>query len=286
MAISPSKLTSQHLEDILVHETEYPPEYRLGRERLEQKLRNLDESGCSMAWIIHDGEQCVAYIMVYPQFSRLQKSERERVIYVDDVFVKKGYEVCLFRLIQLFTQEATRLGMRDYPIEGVCRVGAYRAFASHDRLLRRLGWELAQKSEYWDSTVNEEMCWLRWEPLYEEDAVPVTEDKINIGSEEADDMRAPAEKLVTLSESKRYEYRPQVVPDHMLEEVDEFDALNKVMMGIDEYADMFRVCIGPVIEKKPPPDVFGIQEFLGIKKPYKKKTLRERLQLERVPHED
>lgn len=280
MAITPSKLTREHLEDILAHEKEYPPEYRLGRERLRVKLQNLDESGCSLAWIIHEKRACVAYIMVYPQFSRLQQAQKERVIYVDDVFVKKGYEVCLFRLIQLFTQEATRLGMRDYPIEGVCRVGAYKAFATHDKLLRRLGWELARKSEYWDSTVNEEMCWLRWEPLYEEDAVVDTEDKINIGEEEGE-AYAPAQKLVTLSESRRYEYRPQIIPDHMLEEADEFDALTRVMIGIDEYADMYEIKAIPPVDRSYIRDALGIQAFRGIEVP-KRVPARKRLQPRRV----
>jgi hypothetical protein len=270
LPIVPSRLASKHLDEMLAYEKEYPPEYRLGRDVLSKKLKDLEESGCSMAWIMHDNALCVAYIVVYPQFSRLQRRQKERVIYVDDVFVKKGYEVCLFRLIQLFTQEATRIGMRDCAIEGVCRVDAYRAFATHDPLLKKLGWELAKKSEYWDPTVNEEMCWLRWEPLYQQDARFKTGDSVSVSREE--DGLYKAEKLVTFADSHRYSYRPPVMLEDYEEDnsPDDLSALTEVMLGKDE--DPVEIMATPPVRKKTLTrkklqDVFGIHEFFGLPKP-------------------
>lgn len=272
MPIVASQLLSVHLEDLLQHESEYPPEYRLGRERLSRKLHNLESSGCSLSWIIHENEQSVAYIVVYPQFTRLDGKEKERVIYVDDVFVKRGYEICLFRLIQLFTKQAVELGLRTFPIEGVCRVGAYRAFAGHDTLLRKLGWELAKKSEYWDGTLGEEMCWLRWEPLTEQRAKISAKDSISV-SREADESAAPGAKLVTFSQSARYAYRPSVLPEGYVlpgeEEKDEFSALTEAMLGSGD-DDLVEILPLPPVYTK---DRLGIQEFFGLTPPRGRKRV-------------
>ncbi len=277
MSIVPSRLRREHLEDILLYETEYPPEYRLGRALLKQKLTDLENSGCSMGWIMHDNGTCVAYVVAYPQFSRLDQRGKERVVYVDDIFVKKGYEVCLFRLIQLFTSEAIKLGMRDCPIEGVCRVNAYRAFAAHDTLLKRLGWELAKKSEYWDPTVNEEMCWLRWEPVYQEAAKFATGDSVSVSGEEADDgFQSP--KVVSFADSHRYSYRPSVLPDDYYEEEapDDLSALTEVMVGRDD-EELIEIRPEPPVNRKELQDVFGIREFFGQpRRPRKERILQRR----------
>lgn len=265
---------------MLAYETEYPPEYRLGRARLQQKLNDLENSGCSMAWILHDQNVCVAYIVVYPQFSRLEQTQRERVIYVDDVFVKKGYEVCLFRLIQLFTKEAIKLGLRDCPIEGVCRVGAYQAFATHDPLLQKLGWELAKKSEYWDSTVNEEMCWLRWEPLY--DVIPpASKDQVSVGGEAFQEGGGSTPRIVSFEDSARYAYRPSVLPDEYYEEEpDELSALTEVMTGSTD-DDLVEIRALPPVNKAALLDVFGIQEFFGHVGPRGRDRILERRETKR-----
>jgi hypothetical protein len=265
MAFRPTRLTRAHIEDILAREKEYPPDFRLGREKLEKKLRDLEESKCSMAWIIHDNDSCIAYVIAYPQFSRLDQPRTERVIYVDDIFVKSGFEICLFRLIQLFTGDARELGFRDCPIEGVCRAGAYRAFANHDPLLQRLGWELSQKSAYWDKTVQEEMCWLRWEPLYEAAPKFSTSDQVAVSSEASDEHDSPS-RLITLEDTEAYAYVPtrtkQVVEP---EEPDEFAALTEIMIGKDD-DDLVGIPAVPPVDKRELRDVFGILEFIGTRK--------------------
>lgn len=263
MPIVAHQLQSAHLDDLLTHESEYPPDYRFGRERLARKLRDLDDSGCSLSWIIYDSNVSVAYIVVYPQFTRLDRKDKERVIYVDDVFVKRGYEICLFRLIQLFTKQAVELGLQAFPIEGVCRVGAYRAFAGHDTLLRKLGWELSKKSEYWDDALGEEMCWLRWEPLTEQGAKNSAKDSISV-SREADETVAPEAKLVTFSQSARYAYRPSVLPEGYVlpgeEEKDEFSALTEAMLGSGD-DDLVEIVPLPPVNTQ---DRLGILEFFGL----------------------
>lgn len=260
------KLSSAHLEDLLQHEFEYPPQYRLGREKTAQKLRDLDALGCSFSWIIHENSQSVAYIVVYPQFSRLERNEKERVLYVDDVFVKRGYEICLLRLIQLFTKQAVERGLKSFPIEGVCRVGAYRAFAGHDPLLRKLGWELAQKSEYWDPNLGEEMCWLRWEPLIEETAKIASRDFVSV-SREANESAPQTTTVVTFSQSARYAYRPPVLPEGYVlpweEEEDEFSALTEAMLGSGD-DDLVEILPLPPVYRQ---DRLGIQAFFGIAPP-------------------
>jgi hypothetical protein len=232
----------------------------LGPGTLGQKLRDLDSSGCSLGWILHEDGKCVGYAVVYPQFSRLEQKVKERVIYVDDIYVQKGYEVLLFRLIQLFTDQARNLGMGCCPIEGVCRVGAYRAFANHDSLLRRLGWELARKSEYWDQTVREEMCWLRWEPIYHSEAVRETGDLVVVDADDDDDFYEPAQKLVTLEDSEQYAYR--VSMEYQEEEKDEFEALTQVMLGSGD-EELVAIIPAPPVNLKELRDVFGIREFFG-----------------------
>lgn len=264
-------LQTRHLEDLLALETEYPPDYRLGREVLAAKLENLESCGYSLSWIIHVDGACVAYIVVYPQYSRLEGRAKEPVIYVDDVYVQKGFEVCLFRLIQHFTRQASEMGMRHFPIEGVCRVGAYRAFASHDSLLRRLGWELAKKSEYWDSHVEEEMCWLRWEPLVEQGQSSPGKDLVSVSQEASDGSgQVPHARLVTFEQSQRYAYRPSVLPEGYVlpgeEEQDEFSALTEVMLGKGD-DDLVEIMAAPPVDRASLRDVFGIQKFFGTAPP-------------------
>jgi hypothetical protein len=265
MAITPTRLTKAHIEDILAQENAYPPEYRLGRDKLEKKLKDLDDSKCSMAWILHEDGQCVAYVIVYPQFSRLDQPQKERVIYVDDIYVKQGYEACLFRLIKLFTGEARKLGMRDCPIEGVCRVSAYRAFVNHDPLLQRLGWELAKRSEYWESRVQEEMCWLRWEPLYEVATRARTSDQVAVSSEASGEPK-PGGRLITIEDSEAFAYIPKrrraVVEE---EEPDEYAALTEVMIGKGD-DDLVEIPAVPPVDVRELKDVFGILEFIGTRK--------------------
>ena len=214
--------------------------------------------------------------MVYPQFSRLQQAKKERVIYVDDIFVKKGYETCLFRLIKLFTREAQSLGLRDCPIEGVCRVSAYRNFTKHDPLLQRLGWQLSQKSEYWDDMVHEEMCWLRWEPLYESLATIDTGDRVSV-SGEASQEPAEAQRLVSLEDSQAYAFVPAVSTNEP-EEPDEFEALTEIMIGKGE-DDLVEIIAEPPVNKKELLDVFGILEFFGTRhRPRRERILKRRRQ--------
>ena len=207
----------------------------------------------------------MGYVVAYPQFSRLDQPTKERVIYVDDIFVKKGFEVCLFRLIQLFTGDARELGLRDCPIEGVCRVGAYRAFVNHDPLLQRLGWELAQKSAYWDETVQEEMCWLRWEPLYEKAPRYHTSDRIAVSSEASEETESTAQ-LVSLEDTEAYAYVPKRTRETVEpEEADEFAALTEIMIGKDD-DDLVEIPTVPPVDKRELRDVFGILEFIGTRK--------------------
>jgi len=275
LAVDASRLTSAHLPDLLKLEGEYPPEYRLGEGRLRQKLTDLERSGCSLGHILHKDGECVAYIVGYPQFSRLEQRAKERVIYVDDIFVQKGLEVLLFRLIKLFTEEAVRLGMRDCPIEGVCRVSAYRAFVNHDSLLRRLGWELSKKSEYWDETVKEEMCWLRWEPLYAQEAVLNTDDRITVDVDDEEDFYEPVQKLVTLEDTEQYAYQGRLTtagPEPDDEEEDEYRALTEVMLGSGD-EELVAIIPAPPVDLKELKDVFGIREFFGTKRASRKQRI-------------
>ena len=274
MPITQTPLTLAHLDEILAHEEEYPPVFRLGREKLQTKLTDLDESRCSMSWILHSDSECVAYVVVYPQFSRLEQTQKERVIYVDDIFVKKGHETCLFRLIKLFTNSARELGLRDCPIEGACRVAAYNAFASHDPLLQRLGWELAQKSEYWDEVSKEEMCWLRWEPLYEQAPRYHTTDQVAVSSE-AEKESGPLDRLVTLEDSQEYAYVPERQPVEQ-EEPDEYAALTEIMIGKGD-DDLVEFPVVPPVDKHELRDAFGILEFIGTRKHPRSERVKKKI---------
>lgn len=228
-----------------------------------------------MSFVLHDDGECVGYVVVYPQFSRLDQPHPERVLYVDDVFVKRGYESYLFRLIKLFTSQAKELGLRDLPIEGVCRVSAYRAFTEHDPLLQRLGWELSQKSVYWEEQSAEEMCWLRWEPLYEIEAQVQTEDRVAVSAEAAG-LKRVGSQLVTLDGgSTQIAYHSEETE----EEADEYAALTEIMLGKDD-DELIEIAPIPPVNKKELMDVFGILEFIGTRKrPRSKRIMRIRQEM-------
>ena len=268
-----SPLKSTHLQDLLSLEAEYPEGFRLGTEVLEKKLINLEQSECSMSWILHDKSLCVAYVVAYPQFSRLQNQARTRVIYVDDIFVKRGYEACLFRLLKLFTDSARQLRMGGCPIEGVCRASAYGAFTRHATLLQRLGWELAAKSEYWDPVSKEEVCWLRWDSIQETVRELNFGDTVSTGVESSSE---PLQRVLSLEDSAQFAYVPEYDLAATSEEPeDEFQQLTEIMIGKGDDG-LVNVVPEPPVNPKELNDNLGIREFIGRSKQRKsQRILRE-----------
>lgn len=161
------RLTEEYAPLLAQLETSYPPGMRQGESAIREKLKELDDSGYSLSWMLHVDDECLGYLVAWPGESLLDLPNGHRVIFIDDLQVRPGHGTQLYALLKLLAEDIVEKDLCSLSIEAVCRRNAYKVFKEHEGAIARLGYELLATYEYWEETVGEELCWMRWKPLQE-----------------------------------------------------------------------------------------------------------------------
>lgn len=142
----------------------YPEAMRHGESTLRARLGSLATSPGTLAWLCEDGEgRCLGYLVAWRGRSLVDVPNPESVVFIDDL--QAADPRALYPLLVRLAQDIEVKSLLALPIEGVCRRDAYRLFRDHDKAIRRLGYALHAHYEYWDETLGEALCWMRWRSL-------------------------------------------------------------------------------------------------------------------------
>lgn len=145
-------------------ETRYPEAMRHGESTLRTRFGTLAKSPGTLAWLCEDGDgHCLGYLIAWRGRSMVDVPNPEPVVFIDDL--QAADPRALYPLLVQLSDDIEAKSLLALPIEGVCRRNAYRLFRDHDTAIRRLGYELHAHYEYWDETLGEELCWMRWRSL-------------------------------------------------------------------------------------------------------------------------
>lgn len=159
------RLGAQHAEILAAFESAYPEGMRAGIHRLREKLGWLEQSRFSFSWILLEGDQALSYIVAYPSRSQLDVPDPPTVVLIDDLYVEPARPTDFYRLLQLMVEDMEAQELEHLTIEANCRRSAYEVVCDHPRVISRLGYEMQGQYEYWEPSIGEEMCWVRFVPL-------------------------------------------------------------------------------------------------------------------------
>jgi len=179
-------------------ERAYPAAMRHGRDALAARLTELETSGLSFSWIAEEDGECQGYLVAWLTRSMVDTPRPEAVILVDDVRVVNAQGNVLYRLLKEMGEDLVERGHADKHVEGVCRRNAYKLFEEHAAPIRRLGYEMLAKYEYWDETLGEEMCWMRWHPVQRVSSAIRLDDQAIISGGKAVEQIDPVDLLNTM----------------------------------------------------------------------------------------
>ena len=166
---------AEFVEDLANHH--YPPTYPMSAADIMDNLSRPDNK--SFCFGVEHEEKIVGYLMAWVD-NTMVEGKRERVVLVDDIVLSNKARHQLFRLLQAMLDEMKKRGFGQLPIEGSARPSSSHTFMNRPEALERLGYELCQKAEYYDEDFEEELTWVRYEPIVHEDATIDLDDQLEI----------------------------------------------------------------------------------------------------------
>ena len=167
------------IEDLANHH--YPVNYPMSIEDITENLEKNDKN--SFCFGVESGGKLLGYLMAWVD-NTMVEGKRERVVLVDDIVLANRARHQLFRLLQTMIDEMEKRGFGKLPIEGSARPTSSHTFMGHPEALERLGYELVSKAEYYEDEFEEELTWVRFETIVEEDAVIDEDDYLEIDFED------------------------------------------------------------------------------------------------------
>ena len=156
------RLGPEHADLLAELEKSYPPGMQEGVERLKHKLHLLSQTEYSFCWGLFENDILMAYLVAWPQQSRLDDPRAGKVVYIDDLQVTPDRAYDLYQLLKMLTRDLEDVGLAHMHIEAVCRPAVHQIVLDHPQVIRRLGYELLGQYAYWEEAVGEELVWMRW----------------------------------------------------------------------------------------------------------------------------
>jgi hypothetical protein len=172
---------AEYVETLAGHH--YPPNYPMS---IEDILDNLERKGKdSFCFGVEEGGKLLGYLMAWVENSMVE-GRKEKVLLVDDIVLGNRARGQLFRVLQTMIDEMDKRGFGKLPIEGSARPTSSNTFMGHPEALERLGYELSETAEYYEGEFEENLTWVRYEPIQREDATIDEDDFLEIEFEEED----------------------------------------------------------------------------------------------------
>lgn len=161
----------------------YPPNYPMSYEDIRDNLeRKGKESFC---FGVEEDGKLLGYLMAWVEQSMVE-GRKGKVLLVDDIVMSNRARGQLFRVLQTMIAEMEKRGFGKLPIEGAARPTSSHTFMGHPEALERLGYELTERSEYYEEEFEEDLTWVRFEPIVREAATIDEDDYLEIEFEEED----------------------------------------------------------------------------------------------------
>lgn len=167
------------VEDLANHH--YPITYPMSYQDIAENLQKNDKD--SFCFGVESEGKLLGYLMAWVD-NTMVEGKRERVVLVDDIVLSNRARHQLYRLLQTMIEEMEKRGFGKLPIEGSARPTSSHTFMGHPEALERLGYELAAKAEYYEEEFEEDLTWVRYEPLEEQDSTIDEDDYLEIDFEE------------------------------------------------------------------------------------------------------
>lgn len=142
----------------------YPANFELQTEVVAERLRGMPEQANLSFGLFRDGE-LEGYLMAWVDASQVEGRETESVILLDDIVVYGASRSHLFRLLRALREGILARGLERLAIEGTHRERAEALFMGHPQLMARLGYVLSAQHHYYGEREQENLCWVRYEPL-------------------------------------------------------------------------------------------------------------------------
>lgn len=161
----------------------YPPNYPMSYDDI---VENLERKGRdSFCFGVEENGKLLGYLMAWVESSMVEGREG-KVLLVDDIVLGNRARGQLFRVLQTMIEQMDKRGFGKLPIEGSARPTSAHTFMGHPEALERLGYELVEKSEYYEEEFDENLTWVRFEPIQRKAATIDVDDQLEIEFEEED----------------------------------------------------------------------------------------------------
>lgn len=156
----------------------YPHTYSNSLEDIQENLSGRDQDSFFLG-VEDDGGVLVGYFMAWLDNTMIE-GKTETVCLIDDIALKKKARLALFALLEEMIADMEERGHGLLPIEGSSRPNAGSTFLDHPEVMERLGYELVAKAEYYEEEFQEDLTWVRFEPILREDAVINVQDTLEL----------------------------------------------------------------------------------------------------------
>lgn len=159
----------------------YPDTYPVSVADIRDNLRSTDFASFYLG--VRDGRRLVGYFMAWID-NTLVEGRKERVALIDDVVLEPRARTKLYSLIAKMIASMKNRGMGMLPIEGSSRPEAVQTLFDHPAAIERLGYSLTTYSEYYDSTFQENLTWVRYDAIVEEVVGINQQDAVEFGTQD------------------------------------------------------------------------------------------------------
>lgn len=157
------KLKEEHLPALAkLEEAVYAAPFRTGLPDLIENLKAVIEDDQNLSWGLFHGENLVGYLIVWIEKSCLNTDED--IIFIDDVLILPQFKSKFVLLYQTLRKELLERGLGDMCLEGVSRRQAFELYTKHPLIIRKLGYEMVNSMEFFDSELSETLFWTRFAP--------------------------------------------------------------------------------------------------------------------------
>ena len=167
---------AEAIEDLANHH--YPADYSIPLADICDNLTKKDKESFFLG-LKNEKGQLLGYLIGWID-NTMVDGRKEDVMLVDDVVVKLEARHQFHRLLAAMIEEMKARDFGMLPLEASTRPEASDKITGHPNAFARLGYELTQTALIFDEEFQEELTWIRYESILEEESVIDEKDRLEV----------------------------------------------------------------------------------------------------------
>ena len=158
----------------------YPPDYNIPLDDICENLTKQDKESIFLGLKLKG--RLLGYLIGWIDNTMVEGLKQD-VMLVDDVVLQSDVRHQFYRLLKVMVDTMEARGFGKLPLEASTRPDTSEHITGHPNAFSRLGYELTQTATFFDEELQEELTWIRYETIIEEDAVIDEKDILEIDFE-------------------------------------------------------------------------------------------------------